>query len=119
MAAHNELGKTGELLAANYLKQQGYIIRETNYRFQKAEVDIIASKGNILAAVEVKTRASSYYGQPHEFISREKIRLLTKAINHYIIEQDLDHEVRFDVIGIVKTHHDISITHLQDAFYHF
>lgn len=119
MAAHNELGKTGELLAAKYLIQQGFIIREKNWRFQKAEVDIIALKDNILAAVEVKTRTSSFYGNPHEFISREKIRLLTKAVNQYVIEQNLHLEVRFDVIGIVKTHNDISITHLQDAFYHF
>lgn len=119
MAAHNELGRSGELLALNYLVEHGYAIRETNWRFQKAEVDIIARKGNILAAVEVKTRTSNYYGQPHEFVSQEKIRLLTRAMNQYVIEQDLFVEVRFDIIGILKTPTNVFIKHLEDAFYHF
>lgn len=119
MAAHNDLGKSGELLAVEYLIKQGFRIQEKNWRFQKAEVDIIAIKDSILVAVEVKTRSSSFFGQPQEFISREKIRLLTKAINRYVIEQNLFVEVRFDVIGIIKTNNDISITHLEDAFYHF
>ena len=119
MAAHNELGKCGELLAANYLIQKGFSIREKNWRFQKAEVDIIAQKDKILAVIEVKTRSNNFFGEPHEFISQDKIRLLTKAIDHYVIDQDLEVEVRFDVIGIVKTDLKTSITHLEDAFYHF
>ena len=56
MAEHNELGKLGEELAVDFLIEKGYEILETNWRFQKAEVDIIAQKENILAVVEVKTK---------------------------------------------------------------
>ena len=53
MAEHNELGKTGEDFAVNFLEKNGYEILETNLTFQKAEVDIIALKDGILAVVEV------------------------------------------------------------------
>ena len=58
MAEHNETGNFGENLAANYLVKNGYRIRERNFVFEKAEVDIIAQKDNMLVVVEVKTRAS-------------------------------------------------------------
>ena len=44
MAEHNELGKKGEQLAVDFLIKNGYIILEKNYRYLKAEVDIIAQK---------------------------------------------------------------------------
>ena len=119
MAAHNELGKHGEQVAVKYLIEKGFVIREKNWRFQKAEVDIIAQKGEILAIVEVKTRSNSFFGEPQDFVKREKINLLTKAIDHYVTELDLDVEVRFDIIGIVMTDLKTSIVHLEDAFYHF
>ena len=58
MAEHNELGKKGEKLAIDFLLKNGYKILETNYRFLKAEVDIIAQKDEVLAVVEVKTRST-------------------------------------------------------------
>lgn len=72
MAVHNELGKQGEALAVEYLRKEGYEILETNWVFQKAEVDIIALKGDVLAIVEVKTRSSLEYGLPQEFVKPKK-----------------------------------------------
>ena len=73
MAEHNELGKIGEQLAIDYLLKNGYKIRERNYRYLKAEVDIIALKENTLVAVEVKTRTSNYFGNPEDFVTKKKI----------------------------------------------
>lgn len=119
MAVHNELGTEGEKLAVNHLIKHGYEVLETNYYFQKAEVDIIAKKENILVAVEVKTRTSAAFGNPEEFVSSKKIKLLVKAIDYYIEENDLDVEVRFDIIAILRDKETFTITHLKDAFYHF
>jgi len=119
MAAHNELGIEGEKIAVSHLTKKGYTILETNYRFQKAEVDIIAQKGTTLAVVEVKTRTSADFGNPEEFVSKKKIRLLVKAIDHYIDENNLDVEVRFDVIAILLQKNSTEINHIKDAFYHF
>ncbi|MCF6296796.1 MAG: YraN family protein [Flavobacteriaceae bacterium] len=119
MAKHNELGELGEQLAVNFLIKNGYQIKERNWRFQKAEVDIIAQKENILAIIEVKTRSTDYFGDPQDFIKQKKINLLLKAIDEYVISKDLDVEVRFDVIGIIKTENKTKIEHLEDAFFHF
>jgi putative endonuclease len=119
MAEHNELGKLGEELAVEYLQKEGYEILETNWFFQKAEVDIIAKKDNILAIIEVKTRSSIDFGLPQEFVKPKKIQLLVKAVNEYIITKDLDVEVRFDIVSIHKTDKNFTIDHLIDAFFHF
>lgn len=119
MAEHNELGKLGEEMAVEFLQKAGYAIRETNWTFQKAEVDIIAQKENTLAIIEVKTRTSLEFGLPQDFVKPKKIQLLTKAVDAYVNERDLDIEVRFDIIAIHKEGKSFVIEHLIDAFYHF
>jgi putative endonuclease len=119
MAEHNELGKLGEELAVEFLQKEGYEILETNWVFQKAEVDIIAKKENTLAIVEVKTRSSLDFGLPQDFVKPKKIQLLLKAVNEYVVKNDLDLEVRFDIIAVHKEGKSLVIEHLVDAFYHF
>jgi putative endonuclease len=119
MAEHNDLGKFGEELSVDFLKKNGYDILETNWVFQKAEIDIIAKKDNILAIVEVKTRSSIEFGLPQDFVKPKKIQLLAKAVNEYVISNDLDLEVRFDIIAIYKEDKQFKIEHIEDAFYHF
>lgn len=119
MAQHNELGKKGEQLAVDFLVENSYDIVERNYRFDKAEVDIIAKKGDILAIVEVKTRSSLDFGNPQDFVKPKQIKNLVKAADEYVTENDLDVEVRFDIIAIVKENKTYNIEHLENAFYHF
>lgn len=119
MAEHNDLGKLGEELAVEFLQKNGYEILETNWTFQKAEIDIIAQKEKILAIVEVKTRSSLEFGLPQDFVKPKKIQLLVKAVNEYVILNNLDIEVRFDIIAIHKEGQTFAIEHLIDAFYHF
>ena len=119
MATHNELGKKGEELAINFLVTKGYHILEKNYRYIKAEVDIIAQKENTLVAVEVKTRSSADFGDPQDFVNQKKIKLLVSAIDHYVVQRDLDVEVRFDIIAIIMQQHTHQIEHLEDAFLYF
>jgi putative endonuclease len=119
MAKHNELGKLGEEMAVEFLQKDGYKIVETNWTFQKAEIDIIAKKENILAIIEVKTRSSLDFGLPQDFVKTKKIQLLVKAVDAYVNERDLDVEVRFDIIAIHKEGKSFVMEHLIDAFYHF
>jgi putative endonuclease len=119
MAEHNDLGKLGEELAVDFLQKNGYEILETNWVFQKAEIDIIAQKENILAVVEVKTRSSIEFGLPQDFVKPKKIQLLVKAINEYVTSRDLDVEVRFDIIAINKEASNFNIEHIEEAFYYF
>ncbi len=119
MAQHNELGKKGEQLAVDFLLKNGYKIVAQNYRFDKAEVDVIARKADVLAIIEVKTRSTVDFGNPQDFVKPKQIRNLVKAIDEYILANDLDVEVRFDIIAIVKTENQFDIEHLENAFYHF
>lgn len=119
MAEHNELGKEGEEMAVAFLKKKGYEILVRNFRYLKAEVDIIAKKGNILAAVEVKTRSTPDFGDPQEFVKQKQINSLVKAVDFFVNEQKLDVEVRFDIIAIIRNKAGTRIEHLEDAFLHF
>jgi len=119
MARHNELGKKGEQLAVDYLLDKGYKIVERNYRFDKAEVDVIAQQKDTLAIVEVKTRSTNDFGNPQDFVKPKQIQRLVKAVDEYVTVNKLDVEVRFDIIAIVKNGKTFDIEHLEDAFYHF
>jgi putative endonuclease len=119
MALNYELGKKGEDMAVDFLTDHGYHILERNYRFDKAEVDIIAQKKDVLAVVEVKTRSTSDFGDPQDFVKPKQIMNLVKAVDAYIILNDLDTNVRFDIIAITKSSGNYKIEHLKDAFYHF
>jgi putative endonuclease len=119
MAIHNELGKKGEELAVEFLQKNNYKILARNWRFKKAEVDIIAQKEDVLAIVEVKTRSTNYFGNPQDFVNPKKIQLLVEAINEYVTSKDLNVEVRFDIVAILKSQNTFKIEHLKDAFLYF
>lgn len=119
MAQHNQLGKKGEQLAVDFLLKNGYEIIERNYRFDKAEVDIIAKKEDALAIIEVKTRSTSDFGDPQDFVKPKQIQRLVKAVDEYVSANNLNVEVRFDIIAIVKENNRFNIEHLKNAFYHF
>jgi putative endonuclease len=119
MAEHYELGKKGEQLAVNYLIGKGYKIVERNWRFQKAEIDIIARKAEMLISVEVKTRSTKNFGNPQDFVNPKKIKLMVLAMNEYILNKDLDIELRFDIIAITKDKSSFDIEHFKAAFLYF
>ena len=80
---NKQTGNKGEALAAAWLQQQGYIIRERNWRFKHWEVDIITSKGNRLHFFEIKTRTNTTYGNPEESIGKKKMMNLRNAAEEY------------------------------------
>ena len=119
MAFHNDLGKRGELLAQNYLREKGYVLIENNYRIRRAEIDIIALDGDFLVVIEVKTRTASFLVPLSQIITPSKINLLIRAANYYVQRKGIRKEVRFDIISVIIKGEQIKIDHLIDAFYHF
>ena len=119
MAKHNTLGQLGEDMAVDHLISKGYKVLERNYRYDRAEVDILVSKAGTLAVIEVKTRSSSSFGDPQDFVKPKQIKNLVKAVDHYIETRKLDLNVRFDIIAITRTSSGFDVEHLEDAFYHF
>ncbi len=116
MAEHNDFGKLGEEIAANYLEGKGYEIVERNWRNTHKEIDIIAKEGETLVMVEVKTRQTDEYGNPDIAVTKKKQRLLIAAANAYLFKNKLDVETRFDIISIIFKDGEPVIEHIEDAF---
>ncbi|PID94988.1 MAG: endonuclease [Bacteroidales bacterium] len=117
MAEHNNLGSEGELEAARYLQTKGYDILETNWRYKRLEIDIIAYKSGLLVVVEVKTRATNRFGYPESFVTPQKMRHLITATDEYIrLTNKEDIGVRFDIIALTKNSTKFEVEHIEDAF---
>lgn len=117
MARHLELGKEGEELAKEFLIAKGYVILESNWRYKKAEIDLIAKKDEILVFIEVKTRSSNYYGNPEDFVNLKKLKFMAEVAPVYMEQIGHEWEIRFDIIGILKTPDGTKTTHLEDAYF--
>jgi putative endonuclease len=89
LAEHNKKGVEGEQIAQNYLSELGNQILESNWRFQKAEVDIIAKEDNFLVFVEVKCRSTDIFGEPQTFVSEKKQALFKSVAEGYLDQKDL------------------------------
>ncbi len=117
MAAHNELGLTGEDLATAHLLAKGYAIRHRNWRWGHQELDIVAEKNRTLVIVEVKTRRSTLYGPPEEALTAEKIRHIVHTAETYVKRYATGLPVRFDLITVVVNDpNEPQLRHIENAF---
>lgn len=118
MAAHNDLGKTGEQLSVNYLTGKGYTILHRNWRSGHKELDIVAQLADTLVIVEVKTRRNTEYGQPYDAVTNRKIRHIVGSADAYIRMFDIDlPHVRFDIITLTGSKENYRLQHIEEAFH--
>lgn len=117
-SATEELGAAGERLAADHLQSRGYRILERRYRTRLGEVDLIASAGDTLVFLEVKTRRGDRFGSPLESVNARKRERLARAAAQYLATgRRSETTVRFDVIGIVWPDRGRPVLdHVEDAF---
>lgn len=116
MAEHNETGKKGEDLAADFLQNEGFQILERNWKNRFEEIDIIALENELLVIVEVKTRSSLAFGKPEESVGLRKQRLLVNAAEAYIKKYNSERETRFDIVSVVTNGTGANIHHIRHAF---
>jgi putative endonuclease len=114
-----EKGREGEEIAAAYLESKGYTILEQNYFYQRAEVDIVAYDEDAIVFVEVKMRKNTDFGDPSEFVTDSKKKLIYKAAEAWLYERKMTGSpVRFDVVAIVKPENEApDIQHFEHAFW--
>ncbi len=118
MAEHNNLGRKGEELAKQHLEAAGYEILDENWRFGKAEVDLIAYLDKTIIFVEVKTRTGNAFGEPEDFVDQAKKVLLASAADEFIELMDFKGEARFDIIAILFGRQgNYRLNHIEDAFW--
>lgn len=106
------IGNKGEKLACIFLSNNGYEIIEQNFRYKRAEVDIIAKKESFIIFIEVKTRKNNQYGNPEEFVSERKQELFHEVAEYYLEENVIEFNLRFDIISVMGE----EIEHFKDAF---
>lgn len=107
-------GSLGENLAAEFLMAKGFRVAVRNYRWRKAEIDLIVQREDWLIFVEVKTRNSSDFGEPESFVDDFKRRLIYDAAEEYIFSTDWQGHIRFDIVS-VKPGNPPEIVHFEDA----
>ena len=109
------LGSWGELAAEKYLKKEGYLILERNYRCRIGELDLIALDGNCMVFVEVKTRQNQSFGLPCEAVHREKIRHIKRTAAYYLMmNPNEEFEQRIDVLEILRINNRAYLRHVKD-----
>lgn len=111
-----EIGKNGEYQAAQFLKDNGYHIREQNWRLGKYEIDLIVQKGDNLVFVEVKTRNGFEIPADRIVQSQQKLRIM-KSAHAYIVRYNILLEPRFDLITIFGEGPQMRISHIESYFY--
>lgn len=112
----NTYGKRSEIIAADYLKNKGYKILQTNYKNKIGEIDVIAQDKNYIVFVEVKARLSQKFGHPLDAIDEKKQQKIHAIASLYLVEKrKYGKPCRFDAISILGMENP-EICHIIDAF---
>lgn len=117
MGKHNETGQQGEQAATDFLEQKGYKILHRNWRYKRAELDIVAMDKRTMVFVEVKTRSDYTFGRPETAVDGKKQRLMTQAAIAYMSESGHDGAIRFDILSLILRGDKFYIDHYEDAFF--
>lgn len=117
MAAHNEIGKKGEVLAVTFLEEKGYQIVHRNWRYSYYEIDIIATRSNKLHFIEVKTRNEAAFGHPEDSVTKRKFKYLQKAADEYLFLNPGHQRIQYDILAITfKKNNAPEYFLLEDVF---
>ncbi len=116
--SNKEIGNFGENTAAQHLSELGYEILYRNWRYKHLEIDIIASKDNLLHIIEVKTRSSIEFGYPEQFINKQKMQFLKNAAAHFQYQNPVWKYLQFDVISIFLNDQQIwELAFFEDVYF--
>lgn len=116
----NRLGANGELIAKKYMTDKNYKFIQNNYRYQRAEVDLIFEdvENKLLIFIEVKTRKNKNYGEPEEAVTFSKQSQIKKSALGFVSENDnyAGYDLRIDVVSIFLNNGKAEINHIENAF---
>lgn len=123
------IGKLGEELAADFLRNEGYTIVTQNVHLGKQEIDIIAEDNDFFVFVEVKTRTCLYpesnvFGIPARAVDISKRKNTVTAARNYLHANYTEKQPRIDVIEVYLLEQKdgllnpkpIKINHIRNAF---
>jgi putative endonuclease len=119
--ARQELGKRGELIAEEWLVEQGWRVLDRRFRSSHRDIDLvverIGAEGRLIAFVEVKTRVSAAFGGPLGAVHWRKQREMARAARDWMAKRrHVSDAYRFDVVGVVYGSGATEIVHVENAF---
>ena len=118
------LGALGERIAARWLARDGWQVVDRRWRSGRRDLDLVAIRENVVAFVEVKTRRSTWSGQPVEAVNWRKQRELTRSAQAWMDQRAMlmapvGAVFRFDVVGVVARRDGVGVRHIESAFQAF
>lgn len=102
VAAHIELGRFGEDLAAEWYRRRGYRVVDRNWRTSSGEIDLVVRRGRLVVIAEVKTRRTDAFGVPALAVGVVKQQRLRRLAATWLAERRIRRrvDVRFDVVAV-------------------
>ncbi len=96
-----QIGNSAELIAENFLLNQGLKILHKNFRTRHGEIDLIAQENNTIIFVEVRFRSfkkSQKFGNAAETITLQKQQKIIKTAQEFLANLEKTPFCRFDCI---------------------
>lgn len=107
------VGRRGEDVAIEYLKQNGYVILDRNFNSRFGEIDVVAWDGEYVVFVEVKARKDTEFGLPRQAVDWRKQKTIIKCAEYWLYKKKrVGAAVRFDVVEVLAG----EVNHIEDAF---
>jgi putative endonuclease len=100
MQTKSQIGKQGEQIAMEYLRRQGFLIADVNWRSGRYEIDIVAQKGGMTHFVEVKTRSALSLTTPEQALTQAKIDAMHRAVKAYLAQRRIYGEFELDLVAV-------------------
>lgn len=113
-----QAGDRGELVAKEYLEENGYKIIKENFHFGRTgELDIIAEKNDILVFVEVRSKFSENTLNPLLSLTQSKRRKIRKSAEGYLYINKIQNKmcrIDFLIVDFSTTSDKPVIQHLEN-----
>jgi putative endonuclease len=116
-AATQEFGELGERIAERWLRRNGWRLVQRRFRIGHRDIDLIVTRDDTVAFVEVKARRGVEFGDPVEAVNWSKQKELARSASVWIDRHGRPSEsYRFDVVGILVEGERVRVRHVPNAF---
>jgi putative endonuclease len=110
------MGKKAEEMALRLLLGLGFQALHRNYRYGRAEIDLIVQKADLIVFVEVKAKSYTAFGHPEQTVSQAQQERIHRAASNFLQHQKTNTRIRFDIVAVLKQGNTWKATHFPDAF---